>query len=112
MTQQLTLLEKKRVGFFEGFYHLIPESVITLVFLDLSSQEMTLKTEEDVKTLILVKSLKMMTYQEFRVLRPYLFTYQETSTSRPLVETIEETPLAFHCLKAWAREKIEGLCDD
>ncbi|ELY5747379.1 hypothetical protein ACR3IL_08640 [Streptococcus iniae] len=111
MTRQLTLLEKKRVGFFEGFYHLIPESVITLVLLDLLSQEITLKTEEEVKTLILVKSLKMMTYQEFRVLRPYLFFYESRANERPIVAPLEESLAHFHCLKAWAREKIEGLCD-
>lgn len=112
MTQQLDMLEKQKIGFFEGFYHLIPEPILTAVFLDMSKKEMGLKKEEEVKTIILLKSLSFMTYHEFKALNPYLFTYKETSTRRPLVEILEESQSTFHSLKDWAKERLEVLLDE
>ncbi|HGD2962983.1 TPA: hypothetical protein ACIN81_000993 [Streptococcus agalactiae] len=103
------LNQQFNIGFYEGFYHTIPEPILSEGILELSLEGIVIETDEKLKTLIMAKSLLKMTPRNYKLVSPYLFTYKLTNGNRPLVQTVDDSIESFTQIKQWALNVIKEL---
>lgn len=88
------------LGFFEGVEAHYPADALAegVKALALTEEITAETTSPEVRTLLLVKVLKELTYHDFKRICHYLFAYQR-QTEAIRAELLEATPELFHLLK-------------
>lgn len=100
------------IGFFEGILDKIPKDILFDAIREMSvNQWIDEKTKSsEIMNMIVTESIRLMTYQEFKEVAPYLFSYpqkQRVLDSKLFVKMIEITQEQFDDFQSAIRELMK-----
>ena len=100
------------IGFFEGILDKIPKDILFDAIREMSvNQWIDEKTKSsEIMNMIVTESIRLMTYQEFKEVAPYLFSYpqkQRELDSKLFVKMIEITQEQFDDFQSAIRELMK-----